>query len=148
MASGDGEARDRPAATIVVARPGQGGVKVLMLRRSAASRFVPGFLVFPGGAIDPGDEIRPVIFVSHSEHPARDAQDEVIFQIQLLHFAPQHSQAGDADQKPYALRALSTMRPRRCLYARTGVAPGRRAPRGPYRWQRKDSMARGIFSIV
>ena len=53
----------RPAATIVVARPGPGlregsgpaGIEVLMLRRSAGSSFAPGFLVFPGGTIDQGD---------------------------------------------------------------------------------------------
>ena len=49
----------RPAATVVVARPARprgDGVEVLMLRRAPASRFVPGFAVFPGGAVDPGDE--------------------------------------------------------------------------------------------
>src|SRR2546430_7900299 len=46
----------RPAATIVVARPGvRGGVEVLALRRSPASRFAPGFVVFPGGVIEDGD---------------------------------------------------------------------------------------------
>ena len=45
----------RPAATVVVARPGRGGIEVLMLRRARSSRFGPGFLVFPGGVIDPDD---------------------------------------------------------------------------------------------
>ncbi len=53
----------RPAATIVVARPGPdpggrseaAGIEVLMLRRSPGSSFAPGFLVFPGGSIDEGD---------------------------------------------------------------------------------------------
>lgn len=50
----------RPAATIVLARPGPGGdgsgVEVLALRRSLESRAAPGFTVFPGGAVDPGDD--------------------------------------------------------------------------------------------
>jgi 8-oxo-dGTP pyrophosphatase MutT (NUDIX family) len=46
----------RPAATVVVARDGAEGVEVLVLERSAASRFAPGFVVFPGGALEPGDE--------------------------------------------------------------------------------------------
>jgi recombination protein RecT len=50
----------RPAATVVVARPAAGqaasGVEVLVLRRSAGSRFAPGFVVFPGGMVEPGDE--------------------------------------------------------------------------------------------
>jgi 8-oxo-dGTP pyrophosphatase MutT (NUDIX family) len=46
----------RRAATTVAARPGSaGGVEVLVLRRSAASRFLPGYVVFPGGAVDPDD---------------------------------------------------------------------------------------------
>ena len=47
----------RPAATIVLARAAPGhGVEVLVLRRSEASRFAPGFVVFPGGAVDPDDD--------------------------------------------------------------------------------------------
>jgi len=47
----------RLAATIVVARPAPAGndVEILVLRRSEAHRFAPGFVVFPGGALDPGD---------------------------------------------------------------------------------------------
>jgi 8-oxo-dGTP pyrophosphatase MutT (NUDIX family) len=46
----------RPAATIVMARPAEAaGVEVLMLSRSARSRFAPGFVVFPGGAVEPKD---------------------------------------------------------------------------------------------
>jgi len=45
----------RPAATVVVARPGESGVEVLLLRRAQASRFAPGYVVFPGGVVDPGD---------------------------------------------------------------------------------------------
>ena len=62
---GAGIPRARPAATVVVARPGSPvgaadeadgtSVEVLVLRRSADSRFAPGFLVFPGGVIDERD---------------------------------------------------------------------------------------------
>ena len=47
----------RAAATIVLARtsPATDDVEVLVLRRGAASRFVPGFVVFPGGSIDGED---------------------------------------------------------------------------------------------
>lgn len=45
----------RPAATVIVVRSGSSGIEVLMLRRAAASRFAPGFLVFPGGVIEDGD---------------------------------------------------------------------------------------------
>ena len=51
-------AQAREAATTVVVRPGPGGegIEVLALRRSSGSTFAPGFVVFPGGSIDPGDE--------------------------------------------------------------------------------------------
>jgi 8-oxo-dGTP pyrophosphatase MutT (NUDIX family) len=46
----------RPAATVIVARPASSSVEVLVARRSMASRFAPGFVVFPGGAVDRGDD--------------------------------------------------------------------------------------------
>lgn len=46
----------RPAATVVLLRDAPGGdPEVFMLRRSARSPFMPDALVFPGGAVDPGD---------------------------------------------------------------------------------------------
>jgi len=48
----------RAAGTIVAARPGPRGIEVLVLRRSGSHRFLPGFVVFPGGAIDAADPER------------------------------------------------------------------------------------------
>jgi 8-oxo-dGTP pyrophosphatase MutT (NUDIX family) len=46
----------RPAATVIVVRAdGDGRLQFLVLRRSAASRFAPGFVVFPGGVVEEGD---------------------------------------------------------------------------------------------
>ena len=45
----------RPAATVIAARDAGDGVEVLVLKRSSGSRFLPGYVVFPGGAVDPGD---------------------------------------------------------------------------------------------
>ncbi|MFL5767999.1 MAG: NUDIX hydrolase [Actinomycetota bacterium] len=45
----------RPAATVIAARDADDGIEVLVLRRSAGSRFLPGYVVFPGGAVDAGD---------------------------------------------------------------------------------------------
>ncbi|MGA7745709.1 MAG: NUDIX hydrolase [Candidatus Aquilonibacter sp.] len=45
----------RLAATVILARPAPGTSEVLMLRRSAASPFMPGAFVFPGGAVDDAD---------------------------------------------------------------------------------------------
>src|SRR5207247_1208720 len=37
--------------------PRDDGVEGLLLRRTAASRFAPGYVVFPGGVVDAGDEL-------------------------------------------------------------------------------------------
>lgn len=46
----------REAATLVLARDGAAGPEVLLLRRTAEAVFLPGFDVFPGGAVSPWDE--------------------------------------------------------------------------------------------
>lgn len=42
-------------ATVVVARDGERGMEVLLLRRHRTAVFVPGAHCFPGGRVDPGD---------------------------------------------------------------------------------------------
>lgn len=46
----------RPAATVIVARQARDGIEVLVERRAEGSRFAPGFVVFPGGLVEPGDD--------------------------------------------------------------------------------------------
>ena len=48
-------ARPRDAATLILWRRSSKGIEVLMGKRSAKLRFMPGRLVFPGGRVDPGD---------------------------------------------------------------------------------------------
>ena len=45
----------RPAATVVLLRPGARGLEVLLTRRPSTMAFGPGLHVFPGGALDPSD---------------------------------------------------------------------------------------------
>ena len=45
----------RPAATVVLVRPGPRGLEVLLTRRPSTMAFGPGLHVFPGGAVDPAD---------------------------------------------------------------------------------------------
>jgi 8-oxo-dGTP pyrophosphatase MutT (NUDIX family) len=45
----------RPAATILLLRDGPAGIEVFMAVRHQGSSFMPGILVFPGGAVDPDD---------------------------------------------------------------------------------------------
>ena len=44
-----------PSATLILAREGEAGIEVYLLRRSAASKFMPGTYVFPGGNLEPED---------------------------------------------------------------------------------------------
>jgi 8-oxo-dGTP pyrophosphatase MutT (NUDIX family) len=49
----------RHAASLIVLRDGPAGVETLMGMRGAHHRFMPNRLVFPGGAVDPGDSVAP-----------------------------------------------------------------------------------------
>lgn len=47
----------RKAASVIAARDGERGLEVLVLERSAGSRFLPGYVAFPGGAADREDAL-------------------------------------------------------------------------------------------
>jgi 8-oxo-dGTP pyrophosphatase MutT (NUDIX family) len=48
--------RPREAATVILVRDQRsGGIEVLLVRRGESVRVLPGFWVFPGGTVDPGD---------------------------------------------------------------------------------------------
>ncbi len=49
------ESTPRPAATVVLLRPGPDGPEVLLTRRPTTMAFAADMHVFPGGAVDPGD---------------------------------------------------------------------------------------------
>ena len=48
-------ATPRPAATVVLLRPGPAGPEVLLTQRPTTMAFAADMHVFPGGAVDPGD---------------------------------------------------------------------------------------------
>jgi glyoxylase-like metal-dependent hydrolase (beta-lactamase superfamily II)/8-oxo-dGTP pyrophosphatase MutT (NUDIX family) len=50
----------RPAATLILLRPGRAGPEVLMLQRTKSAVFLGGAYVFPGGALDQEDS-NPVL---------------------------------------------------------------------------------------
>jgi 8-oxo-dGTP pyrophosphatase MutT (NUDIX family) len=55
----DGEpATPRQSASLVLTRDGERGVELLLVRRNPAARYVGGFWVFPGGAVDAGEDHR------------------------------------------------------------------------------------------
>jgi 8-oxo-dGTP pyrophosphatase MutT (NUDIX family) len=45
----------RKAASAIVARDVDEGPEILVLERGASSRFLPGYVAFPGGSTEPGD---------------------------------------------------------------------------------------------
>src|SRR5262252_5888165 len=45
----------RDAATVMLLRPGAGGLQVYMLRRRSSMAFAAGAYVFPGGSVDASD---------------------------------------------------------------------------------------------
>src|SRR5438093_4566762 len=46
----------RKAASLIPVRPAPGGPEILVLERGSGSRFLPGYVAFPGGAVDDEDE--------------------------------------------------------------------------------------------
>ena len=47
----------RPAATVILTRRAGAGHQVLMGQRGAGAAFMPSKYVFPGGGVDPGDDL-------------------------------------------------------------------------------------------
>jgi 8-oxo-dGTP pyrophosphatase MutT (NUDIX family) len=54
----------RPAATLILVREGVQAPEVLLMKRGASARFMPGAYVFAGGAVDPGDAAQEVYALS------------------------------------------------------------------------------------
>ena len=63
----------RRAASAVCVRPASDGFEVLVVQRSAASRFLPGYIAFPGGAVDADDEARAERWFGDAAHAPRAA---------------------------------------------------------------------------
>jgi 8-oxo-dGTP pyrophosphatase MutT (NUDIX family) len=61
----------RKAASVIAVREGSDGPEVLIVERSAASRFLPGYVVFPGGAVDAEDAQLAATWFSSSQEAAR-----------------------------------------------------------------------------
>ena len=78
----------RPAATVIVARqvrPAAGGLEFVVMRRSAVSRFAPGFVVFPGGIVEEKDaELAERWFGSALEAPRACAVRELSEEVGLV----------------------------------------------------------------
>jgi glyoxylase-like metal-dependent hydrolase (beta-lactamase superfamily II)/8-oxo-dGTP pyrophosphatase MutT (NUDIX family) len=65
-------AAPRPAATLILLRPGPGGIETLMLQRTQGAAFLGGAYVYPGGSVDAADrDARRVIGLSEAQANGR-----------------------------------------------------------------------------
>lgn len=94
----------RDAATVILVRRGRRGPRILMGRRAAGAVFMPRRHVFPGGAVDPGDESVPLAGLPGPLCRSRLGQD--------------------SHRSPETLAACAI----RELWEETGLALGRPAP--------------------
>jgi len=63
----------RRAASAVCVRPATERFEVLVVQRSEGSRFLPGYIAFPGGAVDAEDEARAARWFADPEQAPRAA---------------------------------------------------------------------------
>ncbi len=76
-----GERPIRQAASAICVRDGRSGEpEVLVVERSARSRFLPGYIAFPGGAVEPGDEDRAARWFGAAEEAHRAAAIRELFE--------------------------------------------------------------------
>ena len=74
----------RAASVVCVRAGGDGRPEVLVVERSAASRFLPGYVAFPGGAVDADDEERAGRWFGDREEASRAAAiREVVEEVGL-----------------------------------------------------------------
>jgi 8-oxo-dGTP pyrophosphatase MutT (NUDIX family) len=74
----------RAAASVIVARDGERGLEVLVLERGSASRFLPGYVAFPGGSTDGMDvELAERWFGVAEEAPRACAVRELLEEVGL-----------------------------------------------------------------
>jgi 8-oxo-dGTP pyrophosphatase MutT (NUDIX family) len=85
----------RRAASLIAAREGESGLEVLVLERSAKSRFLPGYVAFPGGSVDPGDRRLAERWFGDAEQSARAcAVRELLEEVGLALVAGGLAEAG------------------------------------------------------
>ncbi len=61
----------RRAASVIAGRDGEQGLEILVVERGAGSRFLPGYVAFPGGSIDAEDAVLAQQLFGAAEESAR-----------------------------------------------------------------------------
>jgi 8-oxo-dGTP pyrophosphatase MutT (NUDIX family) len=114
MSAVDDERPIRRAASIVCVREGaHGEPEVLVVERSAASRFLPGYVAFPGGAVDGEDEMHAERWFGDGSQAARAAAvrelvEEVGLTLTVTGLVPAHDMTS-TDATPPAIDQLSPL---------------------------------------
>ena len=70
----------RKAASVIAARDGRDGLEVLVLERGAGSRFLPGYVAFPGGSTDREDLVLAERWFGTREEAARACAVRELFE--------------------------------------------------------------------
>ena len=79
----------RHAASLIAGRTGVGGgLEVLVVERGAASRFLPGYVAFPGGAVDDGDAAAAARWFGDHREASRAAAVRELAEETALELAP------------------------------------------------------------
>jgi 8-oxo-dGTP pyrophosphatase MutT (NUDIX family) len=80
-------AQPRPAATVVLLRPGAAGPEVLMVRRHRGSSFMADAYVFPGGRVEPSDGEGDAAFAVAAARELAEEANVVVDPAALVPFA-------------------------------------------------------------
>jgi 8-oxo-dGTP pyrophosphatase MutT (NUDIX family) len=89
----------RPAATVLLLRDGPDGIEVFMATRHQRSSFMPGILVFPGGAVDPDDFDPSLLGDASPEYAPRVAGIRELFEEAGFLLARPRGEAGLVDAR-------------------------------------------------
>jgi 8-oxo-dGTP pyrophosphatase MutT (NUDIX family) len=80
-------ANARPASTLILVREGPGAPEVLLMKRGAGARFMPGAYVFAGGGVDPTDaapeaySLSPHLSDERASATLKEAQDGLAYYV-------------------------------------------------------------------
>jgi 8-oxo-dGTP pyrophosphatase MutT (NUDIX family) len=123
--------RPRDAATLIIVERGRGKIRVLMGKRHAGHKFMPGKFVFPGGAVESGDRRMTIA-------GALDSVVEAKLLLKTRRTSPEFARA-------LALAAI------RETFEETGLALGvtdRGAPESPPEGAWTEFAATGVFPTL